>query len=109
MYLIFYSCYFFGARYYSTCSKFAGARNYSGCIPGLSLVAGVPVASSSAQCYSVGTGSLSRAQYSGCYGFRARNCSGYTSGLLKIAGVLVGVVMPLRIASMPIIALLVEP
>ena len=100
---------FFGAKHYSACSEFAGARNYSGCILGLPLVSGVLVASSSAQCYSVGTGSLSRAQYSDCFGFRSCNFSGYTPGLLLVASVLVGVAMPLRIASMRINALLVEP
>ena len=44
--------------------------------------------------------------YSVYYRFRARNCSEYTSGLLLVAGVLVGVAMPLRIASTPINALL---
>ena len=100
---------FFDARYYSACSDFSDARNYSSCIPGLPLVAGVTVASSSVECYSVGMGSLSSAQYSDCYGFRARNCSGYTPGLLIVDGVLVGVGMPLRIVSMPINAILVEP
>ena len=66
-----------GGQYYYACSDFAGAHNYSGYTPGLPLVAGVPVASSSAQC-------------------------------VLVAGVLVGVAMPLRIASMPINPLLVE-
>ena len=68
----------------------------------------LPVASSSAHCYPVGTGSLSSAQYYDCYGLQVRNCSGYTPGLLLVAGVSVGVAMPLRIASMPINALIVE-
>ena len=62
-YLIFLRLLFSGARYYSACSEFAGTRNYSGCTPGLPLV----------------------------------------------AGVLVGVAMPLRIASTSINALLIEP
>ena len=69
----------------------------------------LPVASSSAQCYPVGTCSFPSAQYSYCYGLRARNSSGCTPGLLLVAGVLVGVAIPLRIANMPINALLVEP
>ena len=35
--------------------------------------------------------------------------SGYTPGLLLVAAVLVGVAMPLRMVSMPMNALLVEP
>ena len=58
----------------------------------------------------VGTGSLLSAQYySRCYGFHARNCSGYTPGLLLVASVSVGIAMPLIIASMPINYLLVKP
>ena len=59
--------------------------------------------------YPVGTGSFSSAQYSNCYSSRAHNCSGYTPGLLLVAGVSLGVVVPLRIASIPINALLVDP